>query len=254
MSKPRRKLIAANWKMNLTIGQGNSLVEEILSRGSHDHCDLAFAPPFTHLTEIKKVIGKQNGVFLSAQNCHQEEKGAFTGEVSPVMLKDIGVDMAIIGHSERRSIYGESNELINQKIKAAISHGLKVIFCFGEKLEERDAGNHFDTVKSQLTEGLIGLDENAIKEVTFAYEPVWAIGTGRTATPQQAREMHQMVREQIASTYSNDLAQSARILYGGSVKPNNASDLLNSSEIDGALVGGASLKANDFLAIVNACK
>ncbi len=251
MSKNRRKIIAANWKMNLTIGQGKELVHNILKEKDLP-CEVVFAPPFTHLSEIKKITSDRDKVFLAAQNCHHESSGAFTGEISTDMLKDMGVQMVIVGHSERRELFGDTGKWINQKIKACLKRNLQPIFCFGEKLEQREQNQHFETVGKQIKEGLSGLCEAQIQDVIFAYEPVWAIGTGHTATPGQAEEMHQFVREEISSTSSDQVARSVPILYGGSVKPANASELLSCPNIDGALVGGASLKANDFLSIVAA--
>ncbi|TVR88439.1 MAG: triose-phosphate isomerase [Saprospirales bacterium] len=251
MSENRRQIIAANWKMNLTVGQGKKLVNHILEEKDLP-CDLVFAPPFTHLSEIKKSITDRDKVFLAAQNCHHESNGAYTGEISTVMLEDMGVQMVIVGHSERRQLFGDTGKWINQKIKACLSRNLQPIFCFGEKLDQREQNQHFETVRKQLNEGLSNLSEAQIQDVIFAYEPVWAIGTGHTATPGQAEEMHQFVRKEISSTSTDQVARSVPILYGGSVKPANASELLHCPNIDGALVGGASLKAKDFLAIVEA--
>jgi len=207
------------------------------------------APPFTHLSKIREVIGD---VKLSAQNCASEDSGAYTGEVSPDMILSAGAEYVIIGHSERRAYYHEDNEILNRKVKLAIEKGLKPIFCCGEVLEEREAGKLFEVVKEQIDIGLKGITEDQFSKVIIAYEPVWAIGTGKTATPGQAQEMHAFIRQLIADLYNEKVADETTILYGGSCKPSNARELFANPDVDGGLIGGASLKAEDFIEIVNA--
>ena len=207
------------------------------------------APPYTHLSRVGDVI---NQVRLSAQNCASEESGAYTGEVSPGMLVSAGVEYVIIGHSERRTYYGEDNNILNKKVKLALASGLKPIYCCGEVLEEREAGKLFDVVKEQLEVGLGGLSSADMQNVVIAYEPVWAIGTGVVATPAQAQEMHKFIRQVLAGQFDEQVAEDTSLLYGGSCKPSNAAELFANPDVDGGLIGGASLKAEDFAAIVNA--
>ncbi len=244
----RRRLIAGNWKMNKTVGESVSLCESLrlLLKDVNDR-DILVCPPFTSLYPVSKVIEGTN-ISLGAQNMFYEESGAYTGEISPVMLTDTGCRYVILGHSERRHIFGEDNELIGKKVYSAVKHGLVPILCVGELLEEREEGKTFDVVRVQLEEGLKFLSED--DEFVIAYEPVWAIGTGRTATPETAQEVHRFIRLNISEMFSHEKAQSVRILYGGSVKPENISGLMEMEDIDGALVGGASLKADSFAKIV----
>ena len=214
-----------------------------------DKCEVIVCPPFTSLGEAHSLV-KDSVIKLGAQNMYFEKSGAFTGEVSADMLKSAGCEYVIIGHSERRTIFGESDELINAKIKAAINNGLKVIFCIGESLSEREKGITHDIVKMQVTRGLENISNEELKNIIIAYEPIWAIGTGKTATPEQAQEVHAFIRKLIANIFSEEIADKIIIQYGGSVKPDNASTLLSQPDIDGALVGGACLKADSFLSII----
>lgn len=245
----RRPLIAGNWKMNKTVSESIKFARDFVDAVSDviDR-DILICPPFTSLQVLGQIFSGTN-VKLGAQNMHFEEKGAFTGEISPLMLKDVGCTFVILGHSERRHIFGENNELINKKVLSAVSHGLIPILCVGELLEERESGKTFKVVSSQLEEGLKGLSKEA--NFVVAYEPVWAIGTGKTATPELAEEVHSFLREKLVELFGKDKAESVRILYGGSVKPENVEGLMAMENIDGALVGGASLKVESFVKIVN---
>ena len=246
----REKIVAGNWKMNTTIREGKELTESIL-RGIASvpaGVTLIVAPPFTHLSTISGIIGNNKTPGLSAQNCAARDKGAFTGEVSAAMLASVPCQYVILGHSERREYYGETNEILLEKIQQALANGLRPIFCVGEVLEERESEMHFQVVSSQIREVLFNLDPDDFKKVIVAYEPVWAIGTGKTATSEQAQEMHAFIRSFLAESFG-DLAKSTPILYGGSCKPSNAAELFARPDVDGGLIGGASLKADDFLAI-----
>ena len=248
----RKKIIAGNWKMNNDISESQKLVSGIINGlGNDKHCDVILCPPFTSLSEVNSLI-KNTQIKLGAQNMFYEDSGAFTGEVSASMLKSIGCEYVILGHSERRTIFDESDDLINKKIKQAIQSGLKVIFCVGEMLSQRENGTTNTIVKAQVLKGLNGISSEDMKSVTIAYEPVWAIGTGKTATPEQAQEVHLFIRELVAEIYSSSLSENLIIQYGGSVKPDNARELLSQRDIDGALVGGACLKADSFLSIIAA--
>ncbi len=244
-----RKIIAAgNWKMHKT----NAEAVEIVSKLNELIADVKgveviIGPPFTALSDVIKVAGK---VKIAAQNMHWEEKGAFTGEISPIMLTDLGVDYVILGHSERRAYFGETNEIINKKIKSALAHGLKPILCVGEKLEDRENGNTENVVEDHVKGGLEGISKAEMTRIVIAYEPVWAIGTGKTATPEQAEEVHAFIRKLLTEMYDAEIARNTSILYGGSVKPANSKALFSKDNIDGGLVGGASLKADDFSIIV----
>jgi triosephosphate isomerase len=206
-------------------------------------------PPFTNLETVNAVI-KDSAIQLGAQNMYFEENGAFTGEISPAMLKSVGCSFVILGHSERRTIFGESNQLINKKIKAALKFGIKPIFCIGESLEQRENGTTFKVVENQITEGLAGITESELETLIIAYEPVWAIGTGKVASPEQAQEVHKFIRQLLSKIYTAQFAEKVIIQYGGSVKPENAAELLSQPDIDGALVGGACLKADSFAKII----
>lgn len=248
----RKPLIVGNWKMNKLLADAVSTATRLRELCLPvTHCDIAIAPVFVHLKPISEHLDGSN-IKLAAQNCSTEiEHSAHTGEVAADMLKDIGVSCVIIGHSERRQFYGETDEMINRKVKAAIFSGLKVILCVGETILERRNGRLFDVVTRQLKFGLEGLSRNDMKQVIVAYEPVWAIGTGVTATPDQAQQMHSFIRRQLEQDHGADVAERVRILYGGSVKPDNISDLMKQADIDGALVGGASLNADTFFKIVS---
>ncbi len=246
----RKLYVAGNWKMNLTLAEAKTLVEDLkkgLPAGSQGKVDVAVCPPFHMLPTLADVV-KGSTIGLGAQNCYFEPKGAFTGEVSAPMLKDAGCDTVIIGHSERRQYFGEAGELLKKKVLAGLKAGLKVIYCIGETLEEREAGKTEAIISKHLRE-VCGPDLS-LDDVTIAYEPVWAIGTGKTATPDQAQEVHAFCRGEIAKIYNADVAAKVRIQYGGSVKPDNARELMSQPDVDGALVGGASLKAADFLGII----
>ncbi len=247
----RKKIVAGNWKMNKTLQEGIALAQEVekMASGVPGDVELIIAPPFIHLTEVKKLL---NRVKLGAQNCASEASGAFTGEVSASMLASAGVQFVIIGHSERRSYYGETNSIINKKVRLALQNNLNPIFCCGEVLSEREKGKHLDVVKEQLEEGLFSLSPDEFSKVIIAYEPVWAIGTGVNATPAQAQEMHQYIRSLIAGKYDETIASNTSILYGGSCKPSNAGELFANPDVDGGLIGGASLKAEDFIGIAKA--
>jgi triosephosphate isomerase len=247
----RIPLIAGNWKMNLTREEAKDLAQKIKD-GLDPNLkhEVLLAPSFTNLETVKKVI-KETKILLAAQNMFWEEKGAFTGEVSPIQLKDIGCNYVIIGHSERRNIFGETDEIINKKIKSALKNEINVIMCIGETLTERETGKTYEVLGKQLENGLKEIDKNSILKIVIAYEPVWAIGTGKTATPTQAEEAHMFIREKIKDLYDRDISDKIRILYGGSVKAENIDDLMAQKNIDGVLVGGESLKADKFLRIIH---
>jgi len=248
----RKKVIAGNWKMNKDLNESQDLVSKIINGlGNDAKCNVIVCPPFTSLNEVSSLI-KTTHVKLGAQNLSFEDSGAFTGEISAAMLKSVGCEYVIVGHSERRNIFGEPDEIINKKIKKALEHSLKPIFCVGELLEQREAGTTMEVVKSQILNGLKDITPEQLPEIIVAYEPVWAIGTGKTATPEQAQEVHAAIRELIVENFSEDVADSLVIQYGGSVKPENAGELLSKNDIDGALVGGACLKADSFLGIIAA--
>ncbi|MHC4324244.1 MAG: triose-phosphate isomerase [Planctomycetota bacterium] len=250
----RKPFVAGNWKMNTDSHTGVELAENIASGSAQvagQDVTVAVCPPFVYLQSVKNAL-RSTSIAVGAQDIYFESKGAFTGEISPSMLKDVGCSYCLCGHSERRHVIGESDELINKKVSAAIAGGLLPILCVGELLEEREASQTNDVVTRQVKEGLAGLSAEKIEAVTIAYEPVWAIGTGLTATPEQAQEVHDFIRKLLGQMYDETIAEEIRILYGGSVKPDNAAELMSRKDIDGSLVGGASLKADDFLAIIKA--
>jgi triosephosphate isomerase len=244
-----KPFIAGNWKMHMTIPEALELVNQLreASPGLKE-AQCVVIPPFTALSEVSKAI-QGSPILLGSQNVFWEEKGAFTGEVSVAMLKDAGCTFVVIGHSERRQYFGETNETVNKKIHATLTQGLIPIMCLGETLEERENGQTIAKVETQISEGLNGLKTEDIQQIIIAYEPIWAIGTGRTATPDQAQEVHSFIRKKLAEKHGNEVASYAIILYGGSVKPENSFSLLKEKDIDGALVGGASLKADSFAEI-----
>ena len=244
MAKPL-PFIAGNWKMNKTVAEALALVR--------DQVEIAVAPPFTALHPVAKAVEGSN-IKLAAQNCHWEAKGAFTGEIAPEMAKEVGCAYVIVGHSERRQFFGETDETVNRRVKAVFKAGIKPIMCVGETLAERDAGKTLSVVERQVNGGLAGLSGEEAKSIVVAYEPVWAIGTGKVATTAQAQEVHASIRKLLASAFGPAIAAGIRIQYGGSVKPDNAAELLAQPDIDGALVGGASLKADDFAKIIRAVK
>ncbi|MDC8006151.1 triose-phosphate isomerase [Aureisphaera galaxeae] len=247
----RKRIVAGNWKMNCDLSETDYLLSRLMEQKLNPEVEVIVTPPFPNLYTAFNLL-KNAPIDVAAQNMHQEANGAYTGEVSATMLKSVGVETVILGHSERRAYFGEDNALLAQKVSTALSQEMRTIFCFGEELQERKEGRHFDVVKEQLQEGLFHISNDDWKQVVLAYEPVWAIGTGETASPEQAQEMHQFIRETIAEAYSQDIANEVSILYGGSVKPNNASEIFGKPDVDGGLIGGASLKADDFAAIVNA--
>ncbi len=244
----RKKIVAGNWKMNTLPTEGASLAKEIVEKFDTKDVDLIIAPPFTHIGAISKVLINSQ-VKLSAQNMAKEDFGAFTGEISGEMLKSLDVEYVIIGHSERRSYYEETNSILFAKIRKALSVGLIPIYCVGENLEERESGNYFNVIKNQLEDGVFGLSKEDFSKLVIAYEPVWAIGTGRTASPVQAQEVHAFIRKMVGDKYELSTSENLSILYGGSCKPSNAKELFSKEDIDGGLIGGAALNANDFVEI-----
>ncbi|HET8885215.1 MAG TPA: triose-phosphate isomerase [Salinimicrobium sp.] len=248
----RKKIVAGNWKMNNDLAQTEELLSDIKEQMvMKPEAQVIVAPAFTNLWRTFESL-RETPIEVAAQNMHQNNEGAFTGEVSAKMLKSIGVDIVILGHSERRSLFNETNDVLAEKVNTALENEMKIIFCVGEELKDRKAENHFEVVKSQLQEGLFHISEKSWSTIIIAYEPVWAIGTGETASPNQAQEMHAFIRETIKLEYNNEVAENVSILYGGSVKPNNAEEIFAKKDVDGGLIGGASLKASDFLSIVYA--
>ena len=246
----RKKIVAGNWKMNMTIDESNELINK-LKEVSKNNVEIKIAPSFTNLYYTISLL-KNSGIEVIAQNVHSEKRGAYTGEISTEMLKSIGVNTVIIGHSERRKYFNETDIILSKKVKAALENSLNIIFCIGEELSERESGNHFEIIKNQLTNALINLNNSEIKNIVIAYEPVWAIGTGMTANNRQIQEMHEFIRELINKKFGNEIADNIRILYGGSVKPNNAKEIFSLNDVDGGLIGGASLNFSDFHSIINA--
>lgn len=251
----RKKIAAGNWKMNLSLTEAQKLVSEIAHIYEDEYmgeAEVIFGVPFPYLHAVHHLIKGKKGISLAAQNMHQADGGAYTGETSAQMLKEVGVSHVILGHSERRQYFGENEALLAAKTDKALENGLEVIFCIGESLEERESGKTLDVVKHQLTGGCFHLSPEDFGKLTIAYEPVWAIGTGKTASPEQAQEVHAYIRQLIADNYSQEVADDCSILYGGSVKPTNAQDLFAQADLDGGLVGGASLKTRDFVDIIKA--
>ena len=248
----RKNIVAGNWKMNTTLQEGVKLATEVNDalKSRTPNCDVIICVPFTHLASVKAVIDDSK-LGLGAENCADKAKGAFTGEVSPAMLVDIGVTHVILGHSERRTYFNETDETVNKKTKAALAHNLTPIVCCGETLEQREQGIMQSWIESQIEKALEGLTAADVKKVIIAYEPIWAIGTGKTASAAQAEEVCAIIRKKLAALYDAATAEDVSILYGGSVKGGNVAELTGSADIDGGLVGGASLKADDFLAIIN---
>lgn len=249
----RAKIVAANWKMVPVLRQGQLIAYHLLQayqQESEQKSEVIICPPYTHLLAVSHLVQDFPKIHVGAQNMHQEEQGAFTGEISADMLVSVGMKYVILGHSERRAYFSEDNGLLARKLKLAISKELKPIFCIGETLEQREAGETENTVGSQLKEGAFALSKEEFAEVILAYEPVWAIGTGKTATPQQAQDVHAYIRSLIAEQYGQESADATSILYGGSVKPANATELFTQPDIDGGLVGGASLEARSFMDII----
>ena len=248
----RKNIVAGNWKMNTTVPEGVKLASEVNAalEGITPKCDVVIGVPFTHLTAVKAVIGEKLG--LSAENCADKAKGAYTGEVSAAMVASTGATYVILGHSERRQYYGETAATLKDKVVLALENGLCPIFCIGEVLEERENGTYFDVIKAQVADSLFQLSAEDFGKIVLAYEPVWAIGTGKTATADQAQEIHAFIRGLIAEKYGEQVADDTTILYGGSCKPSNAKELFEKPDVDGGLIGGASLDAESFMGIVTA--
>ncbi len=248
----RKKIVAGNWKMNKNLAETNALLSDLKTKiSSSSKAEIIVAPTFVNLSNaVEKLEGTE--VKVAAQNMHQAENGAFTGEISADMLKGIGVETVILGHSERRAYFGETDQLLVDKVDTALKHNMSVIFCFGEELQDRKSDNHFSVVESQLQNGLFHINSESWDSIVLAYEPVWAIGTGETASPEQAQEMHAFIRNTIAKAYTQDIADKVSILYGGSVKPNNAEEIFAKQDVDGGLIGGASLDVDSFVAIASA--
>jgi len=247
----RKKIVAGNWKMNMDYAEGVSLFSEIVNmvRDEQKGDQIAvICAPYIHLNSLAKLGG--DTVQIGAQNCHQNESGAYTGEISAKMIKSVGAEYVIVGHSERRQYYAESDELLLEKTNIVLKNNLVPIFCIGETLDERNNGSYFDVIKSQLTNGLFSLSAADFSKVVVAYEPVWAIGTGLTASSEQAQEVHAFIRQQITAQYGEEVAENTSILYGGSCNPKNAAELFAQPDIDGGLIGGASLKSRDFTDII----
>ena len=249
----RKKIVAGNWKMNMDYNEGLSLFSEVINMVKDEVTgsqQAVVCSPFIHLHSLAQMAKGYHKVAIGAQNAHQAESGAYTGEISAKMIHSVGAEYLILGHSERRQYFGETNELLARKTDTALKHGLKPIFCIGETLTERESDQHFDIIKMQLTEGVFHLSEAHFEHIVLAYEPVWAIGTGKTATSEQAQEIHAFIRIEIAAKYGQEIAGNTTILYGGSCTPKNAPELFAQPDIDGGLIGGASLKSRDFVDIV----
>jgi len=248
----RTKIVAGNWKMNKNSEETEDLLNELIEKLPLDkEVQIVVAPTFVNLASAVDHLEFTN-ISVAAQNMHQAENGAYTGEISADMLKSVGVNTVILGHSERRAIFHETDAMIANKVDTALKHDMTVIFCFGEELKDRQNNQHFNVVENQLRDGLFHLEKDAWEDIILAYEPVWAIGTGETASPEQAQEMHAFIRETVRHTYGGTIAEDVSILYGGSVKPDNAKEIFGKPDVDGGLIGGAALKADDFVAIVNA--
>ncbi|MFV8361343.1 triose-phosphate isomerase [Flavobacterium sp. LS1P3] len=248
----RKKIVAGNWKMHKNAEQTEDLLNELIAKIPTDaKAQVIVAPTFVNLASAVDHL-EFTSIDVAAQNVHQAESGAFTGEISADMLKSVGVDIVILGHSERRAIFHETDALIANKVNTALEHDMMVIFCFGEELKDRQSKNHFNVVENQLRDGLFHIKSKDWDNIVLAYEPVWAIGTGETASPEQAQEMHEFIRETVLKAFGSEIAENVSILYGGSVKPENAKEIFSKPDVDGGLIGGAALKADDFVAIVNA--
>lgn len=249
----RKNIVAGNWKMNLDHAAGLQLFAEILNLVNSEikgKQEVVVCPPFIHIASLAQLLKANSTISVGAQNCHQADSGAYTGEISASMLKSSGASYVIIGHSERRAFFAEDDLVLARKLDAVLKNDLRPIFCIGETLEQRNAGTHFDVIESQLKEGAFHLSDGSFKKLTLAYEPVWAIGTGLTATPEQAQEVHAFIRAKVADQYNPEIASDLTILYGGSCNPKNAAELFRQEDIDGGLIGGASLKAVDFIDII----
>ncbi len=250
----RKKIVAGNWKMNKTYQEAKALLHDLnkLSSEFPSDVEVIIAPPALYLSEFSHLA--QSKIQLSAQNCSEYSSGAYTGEISAIMLGSAQINYCILGHSERRSYFGETNEIVGKKVVAALNNKITPIFCCGEQLEDRENGKHFEVIEKQLAEGVFHLSDEDFKKLIIAYEPVWAIGTGKTASSEQAQEMHAYIRQLIEKNYGGEIANKCTILYGGSCKPSNAVELFSNPDVDGGLIGGAALNAEDFLAIIQANK
>ena len=248
----RKKIVAGNWKMNRNSEQTEVLLNELITQiPAESTAQVIVAPTFVNLASAVNKL-KSTTIGVSAQNMHQAASGAYTGEISADMLTSIGINTVILGHSERRAIFHETDALIASKVDAALQHNMTVIFCFGEELKDRQSNNHFNIVENQLRDGVFQIQKNDWEKIVLAYEPVWAIGTGETASPEQAQEMHEFIRETVRKSFGSDVAEDVSILYGGSVKADNAKEIFSKPDVDGGLIGGAALNAKDFVAIVTA--
>lgn len=247
----RSKIVAGNWKMNKNLAETEALLTELSAKLPDTDAEVMVAPTFVNLASSVRHL-ESSTIEVIAQNMHFAASGAYTGEISGDMLLNIGVDTVIIGHSERRAYFGETDGILAKKVNAALEKNMRVLFCFGEELEDRKSGNHFNIVESQLKNALFSLEQKAWRQIVLAYEPVWAIGTGETASPEQAQEMHAFIRKTITDAYTTAIANNVSILYGGSVKPGNANEIFSKPDVDGGLIGGASLVADDFAAIIKA--
>ena len=248
----RKKIVAGNWKMNLNYNEVSSLVDEILKLHSSDNnVEVILSPPFVYLDKVIRACANHYNIFIASQNCSEYNNGAYTGEVSASMLNSMGVNYVIIGHSERRYIFNEFNENLNLKITQALQNNLKIIFCCGENIEQRESGEYLQVIRKQLEETILSLDQKSLSRLVIAYEPIWAIGTGKTASSVQAQEMHSFIRSLISNKFGTEISNNTSILYGGSCKPTNSKELFSQSDIDGGLIGGASLQSSDFVSIIN---
>ena len=247
----RKKIVAGNWKMNNDLAATNTLISELIKKEKKANAEVIIAPTFVNLLEASKRL-KDSSIKVAAQNMHFANHGAYTGEISATMLKSVGVNTVILGHSERREFFSEDDNLLKQKIDKALDEGMQIIFCFGEKWEDRSIENHFMVVENQIKNALFHLKNENWKSIVLAYEPVWAIGTGQTASPEQAQEMHAFIRNLVKENYNSTISEDVSILYGGSVKPENAKEIFGKNDVDGGLIGGAALNADNFIAIVNA--
>lgn len=245
----RKKIVAGNWKMNNNKAETSALIADLKAKGSFNGVEVKVAPTAIHLAQAVEELS-DSAIEVIGQNMHQATNGAYTGEISAAMLQSIGVNSVILGHSERRAYFNETDAALAEKVNTAVAHDMEVIFCFGEELEDRKSERHFEVVASQLKKALFHLEAVAWKNIVLAYEPVWAIGTGETASPEQAQEMHAFIRNLIQESYGTSVAENVAILYGGSVKPANAQEIFSKPDVDGGLIGGAALKADDFFAIV----
>lgn len=246
----RKNIVAGNWKMNNDLAKTEAFIVELKKQTFPENVSAMIAPSYTNLYHAFNSL-RDYSVEVIAQNMNQNSNGAFTGEVSAEMLQSVGVQTVILGHSERRAYFNEDNQILAEKVNTALANSMNIIFCVGEELDDRKSGNHFNLVKKQVTEGLFHISKEAWNNITIAYEPVWAIGTGETASPQQAQEIHKFIRNTIAEKYSEEIANKVSILYGGSVKPNNAKEIFGQPDVDGGLVGGASMKVDSFMQIIN---